>query len=249
MKNQMEKNTASFIEHLSELKNRLIVTSLIYLVAVGICYLFVEDIYYFLLTPLQQAMADGAAKKMIYTSLTEVFFTYLKLSFSAGFFIVFPFIAYQIYTFLSPGLYKAEKGVLLPFLIAVPILFMVGASLVYYFVFPLAWKFFLSFEVVGSSEVIAISLEAKVNEYLSLVTNLIISFGLAFQMPVILTLLVKFGVVSTDWLKRKRKVAVVIIFVLAAFLTPPDVISQIALALPMLLLYELSVIACKYISK
>jgi sec-independent protein translocase protein TatC len=186
---------------------------------------------------------------MIYTGLAEAFFTYLKVSFWAGAFITFPFIATQLWLFIAPGLYRTEKRAFLPFLAATPILFFLGGAVVYYLIFPLAWRFFLSFETPGGDGMLPIQLEARVGEYLSLVMKLIFAFGLSFQLPVALTLMGRVGLITSEQLSRNRKFAVVGVFVAAAIITPPDVISQIGLGLPIILLYELSIIAVRIVEK
>ncbi len=243
----MDEKKQNFIMHLRELKRRMTFVVLFFIVAFGISYFFSEKIYDFLIQPLKEAYeAENRADShhMIYTNLTEAFFTYLKLANFAAFAVTFPFLLTQIYAFLSPGLYENEKKVLLPYFVATPVLFLLGAMLVYYYIFPAAWKFFIGFEVTAN-----IKLEARVSEYLSLVTQLILAFGIAFQLPVLLTLLVRVEIINSRWLINKRKFAIIIIFIIAAILTPPDVISQIGLAIPMLLLYELSVFASKLIEK
>lgn len=234
--------------HLKELRKRLMISVFAFITASCIAYIYSEHIYNYLTLPLAEA-SDDRNHKLIYTGLTEAFFTYVKLSCFAGFIVAFPIIATQLYFFVAPGLYRKEKGILLPYLIASPILFLIGALLVYYYVMPLAWKFFIGFETIGANAVMPMVLEARVSEYLALVISLIMGFGLAFQMPIILVLLAQVGFVQGSWLAEKRRFAVVIIFVLAAILTPPDVISQIALAIPLLLLYEISIIICKRIEK
>ena len=179
----------------------------------------------------------------------EAFLTYLKVAFFASFFITSPVFLTQLWKFVAPGLYKNEKQALLPYLILTPILFILGGALVYYLIMPLAIKFFLSFESSADAATIAIQLEAKVNEYLSLIMRLIFAFGISFQLPVILSLLARIGVVDSDYLKKRRKYVVVIIFAVAALLTPPDPITQIGLALPLLILYELSILTVKMIEK
>ena len=175
--------------------------------------------------------------------------TYLKVAFFAALFISSPVFLTQIWKFIAPGLYKNEKQALLPYLIATPVLFILGGCLVYYLIMPLAIKFFLSFESVAQPGAIAIQLEAKVNEYLSLIMRLIFAFGISFQLPIILSLLARVGVVDSEYLRLRRKYVVVIIFAIAAVLTPPDPITQIGLALPLLLLYELSIFTVKFIEK
>jgi sec-independent protein translocase protein TatC len=229
-------------EHLLELRQRLLKCFLIMLAGTAICFLFVEEIYGFLVQPLAGAMGPDSTQRLIYTGLTEAFFTYLKVSFFAGIFLTFPILAIQLWKFIAPGLYKNEKTAFLPFLIATPLLFFLGGACVYYFVMPLAWLFFLNFQSTGVETVLPIQLEAKVGEYLDLVMTLIFAFGLCFQLPVLLTLLGKAGMVSAEGLASKRKYAIVCTFIVAAFLTPPDIVSQIGLAIPILALYELSII-------
>ena len=213
-------------------------------------YFFKEYIYGFLVDPYAQAVKDdGTERRLIFTALQETFLTYLRVSFFAAFFITSPFILIQIWKFIAPGLYKHEKSAILPYLIITPILFLLGGMLVYYLVMPLAIKFFLSFESTGINTKLPIQLEAKVNEYLSLIMKLIFAFGLSFQLPVVLSLLARIGFVDSKFLKDRRKYFIVIIFAAAAILTPPDPITQIGLAIPLLILYELSIYSVKIIEK
>lgn len=242
----MEKS--SILEHLLELRNRLIKSVLFFLVAFVVAYVFAEEIYAFLVQPLAD-LTHGEGRRMIFTGLAEGFFTYIKLALFAGFILAFPFLAAQGYMFLAPGLYKNERGFLIPFLVLAPALFACGAAIVYYYIMPLAWAFFLQFETVGVDGSLPIQMEARISEYLSLVMHLIIGFGLAFQLPIILLLLAKTGVIDAEFLAKRRKYAVVIIIIMAAILTPPDVISQLGLAGILYALYEISILAIKIVAR
>lgn len=235
--------------HLVELRKRLLWSFVAMMAGMGVCYLFVEDIYGFLVQPLANAMGPGDSQRLIYTGLTEAFFTYLKVAFFAGMFLTFPVIAAQVWKFVAPGLYKNERRAFLPFLVATPLLFLAGAALVYYGLIPMAWHFFLSFQSDGGTTALPIQLEARVGEYLDLVMLLIFAFGLCFQLPVLLVLLGRAGLVTPEQLAKGRRYAIVIAFVVAAVLTPPDVLSQFALAIPIILLYEISIIIIRYIQK
>ncbi len=249
MNNNKEKE-GSFISHLTELRKRLI-NSFIFLILLFIlCYFFSDYIYGFLVDPYAEAVKnDNVERRLIFTALQETFLTYLKVSFFAAFFITSPFILIQVWKFIAPGLYNHEKKAIIPYLVLTPILFLLGGMLVYYLVMPLAIKFFLSFESSGLSTNLPIQLEAKVNEYLSLVMKLIFAFGLSFQLPIVLSLLARIGVVNATFLKERRKYVIVIIFAAAAILTPPDPITQIGLAIPLLILYELSIFSVNIIEK
>ncbi len=240
----------NFISHLAELRKRLI-HSFIFLILFFVgCYIYAENLYGFLVEPYATAVKnDDTNRRLIFTALQETFLTYLKVSFFAAFFVTCPFILIQIWKFIAPGLYKHEKKAILPYLVLTPILFFLGGMLVYYLIMPLAIKFFLSFESSGISTNLPIQLEAKVNEYLSLVMKLIFAFGISFQLPVVLSLLARIGLVDSNFLKNRRKYVIVIIFAAAALLTPPDPITQIGLAIPLLILYELSIFSVKFIEK
>jgi len=244
-----EKDTG-FISHLSELRTRLIHSFIFLFTFFIIGYFFAEYLYGFLVEPYASAVKnDEVERRLIFTALQETFLTYLKVSFFASFFITSPFILIQIWKFIAPGLYQHEKSAIMPYLIITPILFFLGGALVYYLVMPLAIKFFLSFESSGLATNLPIQLEAKVNEYLSLIMKLIFAFGLSFQLPVVLSLLARVGLIDSEFLKTRRKYVVVIIFTAAAILTPPDPITQIGLAIPLLILYELSIISVRLIEK
>jgi sec-independent protein translocase protein TatC len=237
------------LDHLIELRNRLMYSCIAIFIGFLVCYFFAEDIYAFLVQPLADIYQGQTGRRMIYTGLAEAFFTYLKVAFWAGAFLTFPFVASQLWLFIAPGLYRTEKRAFLPFLLATPVLFFLGGAMVYYFIFPLAWRFFLSFETPPGEGVLPIELEARVGEYLSLVMKLIFAFGLSFQLPVALTLMGRVGLVTSEQLARNRKFAIVGVFVVAAIITPPDVISQVGLAVPIILLYELSIIAVRIVEK
>ena len=241
---------SSFVEHLTELRSRL-VKSIIYLfIFFVICYFFAENIYSFLVEPYADAVKDDSVnRRLIFTALHETFLTYLKLAFFASIFISSPIILIQLWMFIAPGLYKNEKKALLPYLVATPILFLLGGMLVYYLIMPLAIKFFLTFETSAGLNTLPIQLEAKVNEYLSLIMRLIFAFGISFQLPVLLSLLARVGFINSDYLKKRRKYVIVIIFIIAAILTPPDPITQIGLGIPLLILYELSILSVSIIEK
>ena len=239
---------SGFISHLAELRKRLIHSFIFLIMFFIVCYFFAEYLYGFLVEPFAQAVKDdGSERRLIFTALQETFLTYIKVSFFTAFFLTCPFILIQVWKFIAPGLYKHEKIAILPYLVLTPILFFLGGTLVYYLIMPLAIKFFLSFESTGLSTNLPIQLEAKVNEYLSLIMKLIFAFGISFQLPVILSLLARIGVVDSEFLKTRRKYVVVIIFAAAALLTPPDPITQIGLAVPLLILYEISIFSVKFI--
>ena len=240
----------SFTSHFIELRSRLLNSLIFIFVIFIISYVFAEHLYNFLVEPYSKAVRDeGGQKRLIFTALHETFITYIKVAFFSAIFIGSPVLLIQIYKFIAPGLYKNEKQALLPYLISTPILFLLGGLLVYYLVMPLAIKFFLSFETLGSNTTLPIQLEAKVNEYLSLIMRLIFAFGISFQLPILLNLLARIGVVNSNYLKTRRRYVIVIIFAIAAILTPPDPITQVGLAIPLLLLYELSIFTVKFTEK
>ena len=243
-------NNNSFTSHFVELRNRLLNSLIFIFIVFIISYFFAEHIYNFLVEPYANAVRDDQiSRRLIFTALHETFITYIKVAFFAAIFLGSPVLLIQIYKFIAPGLYKNEKRAILPYLISTPILFLFGGLLVYYLVMPLAIKFFLSFETIGSNSTLPIQLEAKVNEYLSLIMRLIFAFGISFQLPILLNLLARIGVVNSDYLRTRRRYVIVLIFALAAILTPPDPITQVGLAIPLLLLYELSIFTVKFTEK
>jgi len=237
------------LEHLIELRRRLLWSVVAFLAAFLGAYYFSGQIYYFLAEPLASVLREQGSPDphLIYTQLYEAFFTKIKVAFFGAAFVAFPVIASQIWLFVAPGLYRSEKRALLPFLAATPVLFMLGAALAYYFVFPFAWRFFASFQTQTGGGGVPIELLPRVSEYLDLVMKLIFAFGITFQVPVALTLLAKVGIVSSKGLKRFRRYAYVGMFVVAAILAPPDVITQTGLALPLIALYEISIISAKMV--
>jgi sec-independent protein translocase protein TatC len=231
-------------EHFLELKSRLIKVLSFFIIAFFISYYYSDNIYQFLLEPLVVLSHDGI-RKVIYTGLTEAFVTYLKLGAFTAFLLTIPVICWQIYFFIAPGLHTREKKIISFVLVLSPLLFFTGAFFVFYLVMPKAWHFFLSFE--NKNALLPLVLEARVSEYLSLVMQLIIAFGVAFQMPVIMVICAVLGIITSEALRKRRRIAIVINFIIAAIFTPPDVLSQIGLAIPLLLLYEVSIILCKFV--
>ena len=249
MASDIDDSKAPLLEHLIELRTRLVRSAAALLVTFFGCFYFAGDIFNFLAAPLAEQLADREEARMIFTDMTEVFFTQVKVAFFAALFVSFPIIANQMWKFIAPGLYKNEKHAFLPFLVLTPVLFFAGGALVYYMLLPVAWQFFLSFETMGGDGALPIQLEAKVNEYLSLVMKLIFAFGLSFELPLVLTLMARAGMVNSKGLAEKRKYAIVMAFIAAAVLTPPDPLSQISLAVPIILLYEISIISVRWVEK
>jgi sec-independent protein translocase protein TatC len=246
---ELEAGRMPLLDHLVELRNRLMWSAAAIIVAFLACYQFKEAIYRFLAYPLAQIFAGEPGRKMIFTGLTEAFFTYIKVSFWAAICLAFPIVAIQIWKFVAPGLYKTERHAFLPYICATPILFIMGASLAYFVVIPYAFRFFLSFETPGGDGSLPIVSEPKVNEYLSLVMTLLLAFGTAFQLPVLLTLMARAGLITSQGLISKWRYAFVGMFAIAAVLTPPDVVSQTSLAVPLILLYGLSILSCRWVEK
>lgn len=240
---------APILTHLLELRRRLLICLFFFFVAFGVAYFFAQDIYAFLMQPLVQSFGENQQRRMIYTGLHEAFFTYLKLSFCTALFFTFPFMLNQIWKFLAPGLYRHEKHSLRIFFWMTPFLFVTGAALAYYVVFPLAWQFFLGFETTAEQTLVPVELEPRVGEYLGLVIQLVLAFGLSFELPVALLLLARVGVLTARDLSEWRRYAIVITFAFAALVTPPDLVSQIALGTPIVLLYEISILLIRWMEK
>ena len=246
----MDNTKMPLLDHLIELRSRLMWSLASILLLFIVIFPFSENVYQVLVQPLADIFEElGGQRRLIFTALHEAFFTYIKLSLITALFIAFPFISMQFWMFVAPGLYKNEKKALAPFLIATPVLFFLGGAMVYFIVMPWAYEFLLAFELEGAPGTLPIVSEPKVNEYLSLSINLIFAFGVCFELPVVLTLLGRIGIISSKGMVEKRKYAILISFVVAAIITPPDVISQIMLASFLIILYEVSILSVRLIEK
>ena len=247
---EAEEAKMPLLEHLIELRSRLMWSVISIIVLFIAIFPFAEYVYQFLVHPLAIVFEKmGGHRRLIFTALHEAFFTYIKLSLISAVFVAFPFISMQFWMFVAPGLYKHEKSALAPFLIATPILFFMGGAMVYYIVMPWAYEFLLNFELQGGDGTLPIVSEPKVNEYLSLAINLIFAFGICFELPVVLSLLGRIGIISAKGMREKRKYAILIAFIVAAVITPPDVISQVLLASVLICLYEISIFSVRLIEK
>jgi sec-independent protein translocase protein TatC len=249
----LDDSAAPLIEHLAELRTRLIRSVIAFLVGMIICFTVATPIFNFLTDPLCKVLAErGQDCDLIFISPQEGFFVAIKVSLLGGFMLSFPVIAHQMWRFVAPGLYKSEKGAFLPFLISSPVMFLLGASFAFYIVTPLAYDFFLGFQQFGTegealpgdpatTPGLSVVFQGSAQEYLNLTIKFIVAFGMCFQLPVLLTLMGKAGLVSAEGLGNVRKYAVVAILVLAALVTPPDVITQVILFVVVYGLYEVSI--------
>jgi len=238
----MEDGKLPFTEHLEELRKRLVISA----IAVGVgflaSYFFSEQLYMLLAQPAKAVMQDD--NSFIFTSLTEAFFTYLKLALFSGILLASPVILYQIWSFIAPGLYKHEKKYALPFVILSTFFFLAGVLFCFLVVFPIACKFFAGFADSG-----IIEMKLKMSDYLSFSCKFMLAFGAVFEMPIFILFLSRMGIVTHEQLKRNRKYVLILAFVAAAFLTPPDIVSQVLMAVPLIVLYELSIVIAKVFGK
>jgi sec-independent protein translocase protein TatC len=245
----IEATKAPLLDHLIELRKRIVISLITFVACFILCFSFARHIYAFLTAPLAHALAGQPNHHLIYTALYETFFTYVKVGMFAGLCLSFPIIASQIWLFIAPGLYRHERRAFLPFLAATPVLFIMGAAFVYYVMLPYAIRFFVSYETPSAPGTLGIELQAKVSDYLDFVTTLIFAFGLCFQLPVLLSLLGRVGIITSSQLRSVRRYAILGIVALSAVVTPPDMFSMISLALPMIVLYEISIWCVKLIER